>query len=205
MAAETSESELANPWAQQNRFEFETWLGLLRAVRPRAILEIGSCLGHSMLAMARTLGYDGRIVSVDLGRGAGDLEGLDTRPYLEERADAIRAAHIRADLIYGDSHDVEIVRQAAALGPFDACFIDGDHTTQGVALDWKNYGRFATVTALHDIANPLTGVPQFWQTLQGDKRRSIVEIVGSQMGIGVVFNAVPRGGFQGSEFVGWNS
>lgn len=200
-----SESELCNPWAQQNRFEFTQWLHILGDSGARSLLEIGSCLGHSMAAMARAMPSGSRIVSVDLGKGAGDLEGIATADYLLGKANALRLDGYEVFTCFGKSQDYEIIREVSALGPFDACFIDGDHTTAGVAADWKNYGRFAGVTAFHDIANPMTGVPQFWMQMQGDKKRSIIEIIGSQMGIGVVFNGIPRGGFTGSEFAGWGS
>lgn len=41
-----------------------------------------------------------------------------------------------ARLIRGSSHDPEVQRLAASLGPWDAVFIDGDHSENGVRQDW---------------------------------------------------------------------
>lgn len=195
--------EFNNPWAQQNRFEFNTWLTLLRAARPRSLLEVGSCLGHSLVMMARCLPLGSRIVSIDLGIGAGDLKGKDTGRALRDRLDALRAEGYDVHQVIGDSHAPAIVARASHLGPFDACFIDGDHTFDGVKEDWLNYGRLASITGLHDIVNASCDVWQWWDELKKERGRATVEIVGSRMGIGVVYNGVTRGADTGSEFAGW--
>lgn len=198
-----SVTELCNPWAQQNRFEFMRWLDFLRIYDVRSILEIGSCLGHSMTAMCRIMPKGSRIVSVDLGVGAGDLAGVETEQYLRGKSALLGREGWDSYLILGNSHDPEVIQKAAAFGPYDACFIDGDHTFNGVAADWRNYGRFASMTALHDIYNSATEVPQFWQQLIDVENRAFIELRGSRMGIGIVFNAVRREGNTGSEFRGW--
>lgn len=42
-----------------------------------------------------------------------------------------------ARLLLGSSHDSEIQRTAREMGPWDAVFIDGDHTEDGCRQDWN--------------------------------------------------------------------
>ena len=79
---------------------------------------------------------------------------------------------------------------------FDLAFLDADHRYDCVKQDWLNIGRFAGVTALHDIRDRDTGgTHRFWLELKAAMRldATMLEIAhvpekeGDWMGIGMVF------------------
>jgi len=50
------------------------------------------------------------------------------------------------------------IKQIEKLGPYDLIFIDGNHTYEGVELDFKTYVQFLAfggIIALHDVKNTL--------------------------------------------------
>lgn len=100
---------------------------LARAVRARAILEIGTLAGYSAIWLARALEPGGRLVT------------LESEP---RHADVARASLERAGLA-----DVVEIRLGAALetlprlaadgaGPFDLAFIDADKANGEAYFDW---------------------------------------------------------------------
>jgi hypothetical protein len=59
--------------------------------------------------------------------------------------------------------------------PFDAVFIDADHSFQWALADFRNVGEGARICGMHDVRNlhylenePLGGVPAVWQLLKRD-------------------------------------
>lgn len=177
-----------NPFAQQDPWEFSRWLELLETFDASAYLEIGSCFGHTLrMASAHLCTSLPEIVSVDLGVGVGALEGEDTAAYLRKVA-----GNIGAHLIIGDSHSQDTLDQVMAVSPhYDACFIDGDHTYEGVKRDWEMYGPLCRMVAFHDIyyAFGNCGVGRFWEEIR-NSGKGVVEIraKNAKYGIGVIFN-----------------
>jgi hypothetical protein len=100
-----------------------------------------------------------------------------------------------AHLILGDSTDPAIIAQAAAFGPFDACFIDANHTLPYVTKDWENYGPLARIVAFHDIGyrqppggrNKGIEVPIFWDAIKGGFRHEECLMDVPHNGIGVLW------------------
>ncbi len=79
--------------------------------------------------------------------------------------------------------------------PFDFCFIDADHSYDGMMRDWENVGRYAKkVVAFHDIYgheyDALNGgTVRGWQEIRGTADGQIREysrFPERWMGIGVV-------------------
>lgn len=121
---------------------------VVRAVRPRSVLEFGTFLGLGTLTLALNAPDDCRIVTVDLPDDAtmhdehalnqADLELIERRrhrtgeAFLDSRV-ADRITQIRADsLTWQPSPD---------LGPFDLVLIDGGHSTSVVRADTENTFR----------------------------------------------------------------
>ena len=88
-------------------------------------------------------------------------------------------AHLRrqlhdAYLFVGDSTDLAIVEKVKELSPFDAIFIDANHTEPYVRADFKHYGRLSRIVCFHDIGwnNPTAPgklpieVPKVWNQLK---------------------------------------
>ena len=73
------------------------------------------------------------------------------------------------DYICGDSHRTETLnRLIDRLGgrDIDLLFIDGDHTYEGISLDWLLYKPLTShLVAIHDILWEVWGVKKFWSEL----------------------------------------
>jgi hypothetical protein len=83
--------------------------------------------------------------------------------------------------------------------PFDAVFIDGDHSFEWAWADYQNVGRRARLCAFHDVRNapylelPLGGVCAVWELLKREERDATFHEfaehpTGELMGIGVRVN-----------------
>jgi len=89
---------------------------LVRMIRPKNILEIGTFSGYSAISMAEGLGEDGQLYTFEINDEMEDF----TRPWIEgsEVADKIH-------FIIGDA-----LQEAPKLGiTFDMAFMDGDKRT----------------------------------------------------------------------------
>ena len=89
---------------------------LVKMIRPKNILEIGTFSGYSAISMAEGLDDDGRLFTFEINDEMEDF----TRPWIEgsEVADKIR-------FIIGDA-----LKEAPKLGiAFDLVFMDGDKRT----------------------------------------------------------------------------
>jgi len=179
----------------QRPFEIETLAQLMEVHKCRSYLEIGTRYGDSFHYLARTLPERRRAVAVDMP--SGPWGNSDSEEFLRRAVADLKNVHkIDARLILGDSRAQETIDEAERLGPYDAVFIDGDHSAEGVLADWKNYGPMARkLVAFHDIdadSKPKKkaarfGVPALWRELKAT--RPHVEIISSEreMGIGVLF------------------
>ncbi len=99
---------------------------LLRMVRARKVVEVGTLAGYSALWMARGLAEDGRLWTIE----------LDVR-HAEVARQSFRDAGMeeRVELLVGDAR--EVLRGLERLGPFDAVFLDADKA------GYVHYGRWA--------------------------------------------------------------
>lgn len=172
-------SGMPNSNLAQQGWEFRQLLQYVKGAK--SILEIGSRHGETLIRFALVADHKARIVSLD-----SNAEG--THEYFAFNANALSNYDFHA--IIADSHNPETVEVVRNLGPYDFCFIDGDHTYEGVKADYENYGPMANIIAFHDI--DLDGVRDFWN----QTRRSLpmMEFVHSsskgQMGIGVLIKNV---------------
>jgi len=161
----------------QSRWEIRHLLEEVANVRPRAMLEIGTATGGSLLAFTRVSAPDAHVLSVDLPHGAfGGGYPMWKVPLYK----AFATDHQRLDLIRGNSHSQQTFAEVEARlkgRPLDFLFIDGDHTYDGVQADFEQYKslvRPGGLIAFHDIAPPHSDsaaiddpgdVPQFWTDL----------------------------------------
>jgi predicted O-methyltransferase YrrM len=134
----------------QEDAELAAFCRLLAGEGARSFLEIGSRYGGSLWRVAHALPKGSRIVSIELPEGFGGRG--DGAVNLQACIDALNAEGYDAHVIWGKSNAPANIAQAKALGPFDAVFIDGDHTLQACTADFENYGPMARIVAFHDIA-----------------------------------------------------
>lgn len=166
--------------------EMNIFVSVLRAECVTSYLEIGSKFGGSLRTVGRSLPKSSRIVSVDLCRHGGDL------PDCVHELNQVGQV---ATLISGNSADPAVVSRVAAHAPFDAIFVDGDHTLEGVTADWENYGKMGRVVAFHDISwsrppgweGHRIHVPEFWNAVKGDFPHMEIRLDRGNNGIGVLW------------------
>ncbi|MFY9586877.1 MAG: class I SAM-dependent methyltransferase [Actinomycetota bacterium] len=174
---------------QQVEQEIVSFLDLVNAEQPRLIVEIGSASGGTTFMLSRVTPPDATIISVDL--------------YVRNKFQLRRSAQPsqRLTLIDGSSRDPETLRaieDILAGRLLDLLFIDGDHSYEGVASDFRLYRhlvREGGLVAFHDIQpdgwdrgpSPAWsgGVPDFWRAVRDSYERQ--ELIGSpeQLGYGI--------------------
>lgn len=132
--------------ALQHEAEIAEFIALLNVEGVRSYLEIGSKYGGALWRVGNALPHGSRIVSVDLPWG-----DRSTEPHLKACIAALQHRGYDASLFLGDSTSAEIIDKVRALGPFDAIFIDANHTEPFVRKDWANYGPMGRIVAFHDI------------------------------------------------------
>lgn len=180
----------------QDEGELAAFVALLRAENVCRFLEIGSRQGDTFHRILSALQPGSSGVACDLPGGLWGRK--DTERYLRAAVDDLRARGYRASRLLGDSRAAATISIIARRGPYDAILIDGDHSYDGVAEDWRNYREMARIVAFHDIAGSgqaegVNGfpveVPRLWAEIKASGART-VEFVspGSKMGIGVVWN-----------------
>ena len=183
------------PLPAQDVKEFQQFLDLIRTEKVRSYLEIGARHGGSFNAVMRSLPPVSTGVAVDLpgvAWGRDDSESVLRRVV----SDLCRDGY-GAELLLGSSRDSAIIDAVAQHAPFDAVFIDGDHSYEGVREDWINYGNLARIVALHDIAgdNVVTKrtpirveVPRLWHEIRSEAIGAVHEFVtdARHWGIGVI-------------------
>ena len=167
----------------QSRWEFRRLLEEVARICPKAMLEIGTAKGGSLLAFTQLCAPDAHIVSIDLPRGPfGGGYPLWKVPLYE----AFARPGQRLDLVRGDSHSASTFTHVQSLlggRKLDFLFIDGDHRYEGVRSDFETYEslmRPGGIIAFHDVAalhpdRPVTNgnhpgdVPRFWADLTAER------------------------------------
>jgi predicted O-methyltransferase YrrM len=116
---------------------------LAKAVGARTVLEIGTLGGYSSIWLARALGADGRVVSLE----------LDPR-----HAEVARANHARAgvasqvQVLVGDARATLPRLAAEPHEPFDLVFIDADRPHYDEYLGWAvRLGRPGTLIVVDNV------------------------------------------------------
>lgn len=182
----------------QDRDEFDQFRLLLQREGVSSYLEIGCWSGGSILAVASVLPRGARIVAVDKPfKQSKEL-------YLRQVMNNLSKDGYDTRVFIGDSTDPKIVAAARKLGPYDAVFIDADHTLPYIKSDWENYGRMGRIVGFHDIARDMPKdkhggpheVASFWKDFKGgfrhaefiSERSKAAVKPAAAYGIGVVWN-----------------
>jgi hypothetical protein len=178
---------------EQDLVEHEAFLSLLRDASVESYLEVGCKNGGTLWRTAKSLPIGSRIVAIDLPWG-----DKATEPHLVECCAELRKCGYDVHLHLGSSTRPEAIEFARARGPYDAVFIDGNHTLPYVQQDWKNYGPMGKIVAFHDIGWKMWSgragklpidVPIFWEELKsfGGYRFQEISRCPRDNGIGIVW------------------
>lgn len=170
--------------------ELEWFIGLLQKNEVKSYLEIGSRYGGSLWKIANALPGGSKIVTVDL---PADDQSKDS---LWACAAELKRSGYEVHTFFGNSRSTDIIESVSRLAPFDACFIDGDHTLDGVKSDYETYGPMASkMVAFHDISwrrepgwkGRRIEVPEFWASVKKDYRYDERRSEPNNNGIGVLW------------------
>lgn len=134
----TSDGTNAPLYIQQDKTEMWELCQRLAKLNPQKGLEIGNACGGTTFFWQALAPL---VVSIDL-EPVGSTDG----EFSPDRTKDVT-------FILGDSHAQETLRQAEEFAPYDFLFIDGDHTREGVRLDYEMYSplvRKGGIVAFHD-------------------------------------------------------
>ena len=168
------------------------WLfKLVRAERPRVVLEIGLGFGSTLFLWSRAASPDAHLLAID-AKPVGRL-GTWSAFSLVRRAFAVGSQRVTL-LMDTNSHSKTTRQRIATLldgRAVDFLFIHGDHSCEGVWQDFKMYSPFVApggLIAFHDISqNPTErtkGVAQFWREFAGDHDTD-ERVVNDEPGFGI--------------------
>jgi hypothetical protein len=177
----------------QNENEFRLFLALLRAEKVHSYLEIGSRYGGSLWRLAPILPDGARMIAVDFPDSMGGRS--DSKESLCACVAELRACGYDAGAIFGDSTDPVIVEMVRMHGPYDAVFIDANHSLEFVTADWNNYRAMARIVAFHDIGwkrkdewcGKRIEVPILWDQIKQDYPYVEIKFERKNNGIGVIW------------------
>lgn len=180
----------------QNQDELAWFIELLKSEGVRSYLEIGSKYGGSIRAIGEALEVPSRLVSVDLPAGGKPKVWPESKRSLEQTINDLCGLGHSAHLVWGDSTDPAIVAAVRALGPYDAVFIDANHTLPYVTKDWQNFGPMARLVAFHDIGwvsrdgqngKGALEPPILWRSIKDGYRHVEKKLEKRDNGIGVLW------------------
>ena len=161
--------------------EILAFLKLLTQRPPATVLEIGTDKGGTFFLLSRVAAPDALLLSLDLPVGRKSAYPAWREPLYR----AFRRERQRVELTRLDSHDPrtrEKIRELLGGRKLALLFIDGDHSYDGVKLDFEMYSPLVAgggMIAFHDIVDRreagACGVPAFWRELKQNRRH--LEIV----------------------------
>jgi cephalosporin hydroxylase len=181
--------------AIQHIDELTEFTKLLQAEPPRLALEIGTAQGGVFWLLCRVATADATLISLDLPpderHSGGERTAIDL-PAMRKQGQTIHVVH-------GSSHEASTLDRIVAIlagRQLDLLFIDGDHTYDGVRMDYEMYAplvRPGRTIAFHDIVPapwPGCQVDRFWGEVSANPSlasRAIVRDTPSHFGgIGLV-------------------
>jgi predicted O-methyltransferase YrrM len=177
--------------------------GLVRAARPRVVVEIGSARGRSTCAMALACRQNGvgKVYAIDPHTENDWSEGYGNSTM------AFLTARLAEYELTPWCEVMRMTSSEAAAGwnlPIDMIFIDGDHTYEGVEQDFDSFRPWFTSRALvvfHDTLweyeqddqeqRPNIGVPRYMEKLRAEGYHSVT--IPAPHGLTVLYPA--SGGF----------
>ena len=158
--------------SQQIKSEIIGLAKLVANKNPRTIVEIGTVHGGTLYIWSR-INYDTPKIIVSIDLPGGPYGG--GYPKQKEKFYSDFNTNNTLHLIRADSHQAStknILRDCLQGKKIDYLFLDGDHTYDGVRMDFNLYKEFINdkgIVAFHDILpnkrHPECGVHEFWEEI----------------------------------------
>lgn len=167
----------------QSSTEISKFFDVVADLKPHHIMEIGSATGGTFFVWCKL--STGVKISLDLpGGNWGGVNGQR----LSERNARMESWDPQVKVLLGDSHNPkskEMISEILNGEKLDFLFIDGDHSAEGVEMDYEMYKDFVRtggIIAFHDIKASSKHHSQgcfvdvFWNKLEAKKE----EIIGPE-------------------------
>lgn len=173
----------------QMREEILALAQAVESIKPKTILEIGTCNGGTFFIWANLASE--LAITCDLNKSKIRDELYQNFPPPESKCKVIPLA--------GDSHKQEFldtVKKSLDGNQVDFLFIDGDHTEVGVRADYNMYSplvRSGGIIAFHDILEkqPIPGnqVFYFWDEIKKSTNTEefVKDYTQTGFGIGIIY------------------
>ncbi|MFX1328694.1 MAG: class I SAM-dependent methyltransferase [Promethearchaeota archaeon] len=180
----------------QNRFELIEYLKLIKSIKPKIILDIGTAMGGTLFLLSRFSAPDALLISVDLPEIFVGGRKFPNNPSFFK---IFTKKKQKVILIRDDSHKFSTfnsIKKVLNNRKIDILFIDGDHSYEGLKQDFEMYKplvKSGGLVCFHDIVSgsykKVGDVPKFWNNIRNEfNYREIVENWNQEgFGIGILF------------------
>ena len=171
-------------------------LDLLEQHRPRVVVELGTWLGASAIAMARSVRrWGGTVTCVDIWSGAMNADGgAVLGPPL------MLASCARAMIEAGISASVRLIPSLSGLaaatwrGPIDCLYIDADHSAIGCRVDLEAWAPFVVPGGLimgDDYDHPrYPGVRAAWDAAEAAHGWTLTRSPINESGVRLIYGVI---------------
>jgi cephalosporin hydroxylase len=159
-------------WMIQIPSEIKWLLNKVEQIKPKVVVEIGTRMGGTLFLFTKVSSQDSTVVSIDFPDGHGGGYRKSREGFYKSFAQPNQQIY----LLKADSHAMGTLSQLkSTLGdqPIDFLFLDGDHSHEGVKMDYEMYSplvRSGGLVAFHDNkptkSNAWSGVIPFWNEIK---------------------------------------
>lgn len=180
----------------QEKYEIKELLTIIKKKKPRIVLEIGSARGGTLFLFSKYAYENAIIISIDLPKGPFGGGYSKNRVSIFKKFITNKQ---KMYLIRDNSHlenTKNKLKKILGKNKIDFLFIDGDHTYEGVKIDFEQYSPLVKkggIIAMHDIAlhpkETKCEVNKFWKELKNSYKYKEIILDKNQgwAGIGIIY------------------